>query len=411
MGETLPRAKSGVRSGIRDNVRVSRWAKVLTWVAALLVVVVIAGFVTGYWTVRRSFPQTGGNISVPGLDAPGQRAARRPRHPADLCRDPARPLRRAGLCAGAGPVLRDGLPPPCHGRSDQRAPRGGRARGRQVRPGFGLATGRRGGAAAAVHRHPALPRVLLRRRQRLPGRSAGQPACRSSTPSSGSNGVSGEPEEWTPVDSLAWLKAMSWNLGSNITDEFERSLDVADLPPDQIAELFPAYPYKENQPIVTQGAVVDGVYEQNATAGGTRLPRRPPPFFDRARDVLERRTVGARRRSTISSEPAPGIGSNAWAVSGDHTASGSPILANDPHLGGSDAQRLVPDGTALQPGRCRVPVRCQRLHVRRLPRCGDRAQRRHRLGIHQPLPRHPGPLPRDKSPTTTRISTTASRCR
>jgi penicillin amidase len=29
---------------------------------------------------------------------------------------------------------------------------------------------------------------------------------------------------------------------------------------------------------------------------------------------------------------ADGIGSNAWAVSGEHTASGSPILANDPHL-------------------------------------------------------------------------------
>nr|MBA2560486.1 penicillin acylase family protein [Propionibacteriales bacterium] len=28
-----------------------------------------------------------------------------------------------------------------------------------------------------------------------------------------------------------------------------------------------------------------------------------------------------------------GFGSNAWAVSGEHTASGAPILANDPHLG------------------------------------------------------------------------------
>ena len=28
-----------------------------------------------------------------------------------------------------------------------------------------------------------------------------------------------------------------------------------------------------------------------------------------------------------------GIGSNAWAVSGDHSATGEPLLANDPHLG------------------------------------------------------------------------------
>ena len=28
-----------------------------------------------------------------------------------------------------------------------------------------------------------------------------------------------------------------------------------------------------------------------------------------------------------------GIGSNAWVVSGEHTTTGKPLLANDPHLG------------------------------------------------------------------------------
>ncbi len=28
-----------------------------------------------------------------------------------------------------------------------------------------------------------------------------------------------------------------------------------------------------------------------------------------------------------------GIGSNAWVVDGDHSTTGKPILANDPHLG------------------------------------------------------------------------------
>lgn len=27
------------------------------------------------------------------------------------------------------------------------------------------------------------------------------------------------------------------------------------------------------------------------------------------------------------------LGSNAWAIGGEHTKSGKPILANDPHLG------------------------------------------------------------------------------
>ena len=29
---------------------------------------------------------------------------------------------------------------------------------------------------------------------------------------------------------------------------------------------------------------------------------------------------------------ASGLGSNAWVVSGEHTESGKPLLANDPHL-------------------------------------------------------------------------------
>ena len=39
-----------------------------------------------------------------------------------------------------------------------------------------------------------------------------------------------------------------------------------------------------------------------------------------------------------------GIGSNSWVVSGEHTASGKPILANDPHLSGSQP------GTFMQTG-------------------------------------------------------------
>ena len=76
-------------------------------------------------------------------------------------------------------------------------------------------------------------------------------------------------------DSLAWLKAMAWDLKGNLDEEIERALLSADHTPEEVAELFPAYDYRAHRPIVGQGAVVDGVFEPDATTGGTRNPQRP----------------------------------------------------------------------------------------------------------------------------------------
>ena len=47
-----------------------------------------------------------------------------------------------------------------------------------------------------------------------------------------------KPEKWTPVDSLAWLKAMAWDLRGNMQDEIDRSLMTSRLSPSQIAQLY-----------------------------------------------------------------------------------------------------------------------------------------------------------------------------
>jgi penicillin amidase len=154
----------------------------------------------------------------------------------------------------------------------------------------------------------------------------------------GLGGLDYTPEDWTATDSLAWLKAMAWNLGSNMTDEVDRSLATAELDPEQIGLLYPDYPYEQNRPIVDQGGIVDGVFEQDATGNSTREPRRPaPPYGVRTPDALD-----ALRHARDAATPladllgtTSGVGSNAWVVSGDLTSSGAPILANDPHLGAS----------------------------------------------------------------------------
>ena len=149
----------------------------------------------------------------------------------------------------------------------------------------------------------------------------------------GLSGLDYEPEPWAPQDSLAWLKAMAWDLRGNMQDEIDRVRLSLDHTEEEIAELHPAYPYDEHLPIVQGGGVVDGVFEQNATGNATRNPRRPayPPAVVDALEQVEER-MAAMPELMGRGE---GIGSNSWVVDGDHSATGAPLLANDPHLGTS----------------------------------------------------------------------------
>lgn len=163
-----------------------------------------------------------------------------------------------------------------------------------------------------------------------------------------------EIEPWHPVDSLAWLKAMAWDLRSNMEVEIGRAALLGHgLTRQQVDELYPAYPYDRNLPIVTEGAVVNGAFNQNATpprtpptapappapgGGGGLLPTDgnpggplPTDGYRSAAGALDRMARGLSRLPLMLGS-GDGIGSNSWVVSGRHTATGKPILANDPHL-------------------------------------------------------------------------------
>lgn len=108
-----------------------------------------------------------------------------------------------------------------------------------------------------------------------------------------------EVEPWVPADSLSWLKAMAWDLRSNSVGEIDRALLSAGLTPEQVERINPPYPYDRFDPVLADEAGL------TAAALGT--------------------VAG-------STATGGGLGSNSWAVSGDHTASGAAIVANDPHL-------------------------------------------------------------------------------
>ncbi len=309
---------------------VPRSSRLLSWVGVGVVLLLVAGLVTAVYTVRRSFPQLDGNVTVigPGADITVVRDDHGiPQVYADTPHD---------LFFGQGYVQ-------AQDRFFQMDFRRHVTSGRlsELFGQHALETDmfvRTLGWRRVAEQE--LPLLSTATRSYLEAFSDGVNAYLADHQGTRLSleyaalrlgGLAYTPEEWTPADSLAWLKAMAWDLGGNMDDEINRTLESLTLSRVQIQQLYPDYPYDRNQPEVTQGAVVDGVYEQDATKGGTRLPRRPP-FLMRSADVVGS-VQGPSQALSALLGTGDGLGSNAWAVSGEHTASGEPILANDPHLG------------------------------------------------------------------------------
>jgi penicillin amidase len=130
--------------------------------------------------------------------------------------------------------------------------------------------------------------------------------------------------EWTSVNSLTWGKAMAWDLGGNMDDEIERAILLKTLTPEQLAELYPAYPadYPVIVPVIgvgmLEGSNISTFQPSNLSIENLDLQ----PIADNLA-LLE----------NVLGPTGSDIGSNSWVVSGKLTTTGKPLLANDMHLG------------------------------------------------------------------------------
>ncbi len=129
------------------------------------------------------------------------------------------------------------------------------------------------------------------------------------------------PEPWEPLHTVTWAKVMAWDLGGNMKMELLRARLLAAFGPERMADLFPPYP-PEAPIIVPQPAVGPAAREQPATMPQFLARLNLAPLAQRVQALDEMLGSGMR-----------GLGSNNWTVSGALTATGTPILANDPHLG------------------------------------------------------------------------------
>ena len=128
-------------------------------------------------------------------------------------------------------------------------------------------------------------------------------------------------EPWEPVNTLAWAKALAWDLRSNLNTEIERAVLLKTLTPEQVAELFPPYP--DDHPVIVN-KIGDG------TSADAAILSTAVDVPDETLSVLQH---NASLLDAVLGPLSDGVGSNSWAVSGERTGTGMPLLANDPHLG------------------------------------------------------------------------------
>ena len=140
-----------------------------------------------------------------------------------------------------------------------------------------------------------------------------------------------QPAPWTPRDSLLVELAMFQELTTGYPAKLGREALAAHLPPQLIADLYPTGSWRDHppgQPVPDATAPQPEIKDAPLDEPQTKLGR-PATSTTSAADLLALEQTLALFHSPCSACVA---GSNGWAVSGSHTASGKPILSNDMHL-------------------------------------------------------------------------------
>jgi penicillin amidase len=300
-------------------------------VVVLIVIAVVVGTVVGVSMIRRPMPQTSGELSVSGLTAKVT-VLRDDRGVPQIYADNAQDLFRAqGFVAAQDRFFEMDLRRHItSGRLAELVGKDGVETDRVVR-----ALGWRKVAELE------LPKLAPSTRQYLQAYADGVNAYITKSGSPANMGVEysvlGQSfpdyrvEPWSPADSLAWLKAMAWDLRGNYDGELTRAS------PARLAEIFPPYPIESHRPIVStldSGSGGSG----SAASSGLASPMVPSAVSTSAVAPKSARNVYAQVAKVLDELPVmvgrgDGIGSNSFVVGPERSSTGKPLLANDPHLG------------------------------------------------------------------------------
>ncbi|HEX8557876.1 MAG TPA: penicillin acylase family protein [Pyrinomonadaceae bacterium] len=134
------------------------------------------------------------------------------------------------------------------------------------------------------------------------------------------------PRPWTAADSLALGKLFDESLSMSVDGDILRAL-LDDLPPERREELLPAT--SPLDVLLVGGDPEGGARPDGGVRGLDAAGRAPTGQAERAALTA---LLTALRRMRVASGGDGEVGSNSWVAGGALTASGKPLIANDPHL-------------------------------------------------------------------------------
>ncbi len=136
------------------------------------------------------------------------------------------------------------------------------------------------------------------------------------------------PAPWSPVDSVLIGLVMAEDLSTTYPEKLNREAVSAKMPADLLADMYPTRTWRDHPPS-------DGKPDMSAPREMIDIPLDESQALLTApahlTDLARARAVLAGTVSALGCSECR-AGSNNWAVSGAHTASGKPMVANDMHL-------------------------------------------------------------------------------
>jgi penicillin G amidase len=149
-----------------------------------------------------------------------------------------------------------------------------------------------------------------------------------------------EPEAWSGPDVIVWVKMMAWDLSANYALELLRYDLVRTVGEERMAQLMPLYA-TAGLSIMSPAAPseADGPHTSGGLATNSTHPTEWTLRSDQAHSTsaawASALTGGVPQATDflLGGGTTESLGSNNWVVDGTRTASGKPLLANDPHLG------------------------------------------------------------------------------
>ena len=150
-----------------------------------------------------------------------------------------------------------------------------------------------------------------------------------------------KPAPWTPRDSLLVLLVMFQDMSTRFPQKLDREALSAGLPADLLPDLYPVGSWRDSPPAAQDHSISAPHAVELIPLDPSQARAVPPTPRALPSPLALPSAPGAQIEDLLAASQVLGgtggcpdcrAGSNNWAVSGQRTASGKPLLANDTHL-------------------------------------------------------------------------------